>query len=156
MAGTNKVVNTLQSNIKKYDSDFITNYSIFLGGINSTHKSLQQYDPLKTGYARIFFVKMPVFMQKIMPNETKRIRHLLEYGFTSIQGIGNDELEFQSIEGGYAGRSFEVGTVAKDGTNSITIGLYEFAGSPVREYTDMWISGIGDKHTGLTISPYIQ
>jgi len=34
-------VNTLQSNIKKYDSDFIKNYSIFLGGLNATHQSLQ-------------------------------------------------------------------------------------------------------------------
>jgi len=149
MAGTKTTVNTLQSNIKKYDKDFITNYSIFLGGLNVTQKSLEQYDPLKTGYARIFFIKMPVFMQEIMPNETRRIRHLLEYGFTSIQGIGNVELETATIEGGYAGKSFEVGTVAKDGTTSITIGLYEFAGSPVREYTDMWINGISDAHTGL-------
>lgn len=151
MAGTKTQVQTLQSNIKKYNSDFITNYSLFLGGLNATQKSLEQYDPLKTGYSRIFFVKMPVFMEKIMPNETKRFRHLLEYGFTTINGIGNTELEMEQMTGGYAARQFETPTVAKDQTQNITLQLYEFAGSPVREYLDMWISGISDPYTGLTI-----
>ena len=149
MAGTNQQVNTLQSNIKKYNSDFITSYSLFLGGLNATQKSLEMYDPLKTGYARIFFIKMPVFMEKIMPAETKRFRHLLEYGFTSIQGLGNIELGTEQLTGGYAGRSFDVANTATDGTQDVTISLYEFAGSPVREYLDMWISGISDPYTGL-------
>lgn len=140
---------TLQANIKHYNKADITNYSLFLGGINATHQSLQQYDPLKTGYNRIFLVKMPVFMEKIMPDQTKRFRHLVEYGFTKIDGIQNTSLEFEGVTGGYAGRQFEVGTVAKDETNAITISLYEFSGSPVREYLDMWITGIADPHTGL-------
>ena len=86
-------VNTLQSNIKKYDSSFVTNYSLFIGGVNATQKALEQYDPLKTGYNRIFFIKMPTFMEIILPDETKRFRHLLEYGFTRIDGLSNKSLE---------------------------------------------------------------
>jgi len=149
MAGEKQIVRTLQSNIKEYDSSFITNYSLFLGGLNATQSSLEQYDPLKTGYNRIFLLRMPVFMQKILPDQTKRFRHLVEYGFTKIDGIGNTTLETEQITGGYAGRQFDVGTVAKDETQAITISLYEFAGSPVREYLDMWISGISDPYTGL-------
>ena len=145
-----EVINTLQSGIKKYSKNDITNYSLFLGGLNATQQALAQYDPLKTGYARIFFIKMPVFMEKLLPMETKNFRHLLEYGFTSIQGIGNTELNMDQITGGYAGRSFDVATTATDGTQNVTISLYEFAGSPVREYLDMWISGISDPYTGLT------
>lgn len=142
---------TPQTNIKAYDDtkNSIRNYSLFLGGINATHQSLKQYDPLKTGYNRIFFVKMPVFMDKMYPEQTKRIRHLLEYGFTNISGIGNVTLEMDAITGGYAGRQFDVGTVSKDDTQAITITTYEFAGSPVREYMDLWISGISDPYTGL-------
>lgn len=140
MAGTQRPVNTLQTGIKKYDSDFIKNYSLFLGGLNATSKSLQQYDPLKVGYARIFFLKMPVFMEKILPEETKRFRHLMEYGFTRIDGIGNTELETEQMTGGYSGRSFDVATVSRDQTQNLTLSLYEFAGSPVREYLDMWIN----------------
>lgn len=142
-------IQTLQSNIKQYTSDSIFNYSLFLGGLDTTAKSLEQYDPLKTGYGRIFFVRMPVFMRKIMPDETKRIRHLMEYGFTRIDGLGNLTLETEQITGGYAGRQFDVPTVSKDETNQITLSLYELAGSPVREYLEMWISGIADPYTGL-------
>lgn len=142
---------TFQSNLKRYDNtrDWITNYSLFLGGLNTTHKAIEQYDPLRTGRARIFFVQMPVFMEKIMPNETKRIRHLLEYGFTKIDGIGNLTLETDKMTGGYTAREFEVPTLAKDETNTITIGLYEFAGSPVSEYINMYITGICDPITGF-------
>ena len=139
---------TLQSNIKQYTKD-MTQYSLFLGGLNVKNKALEQYSPLKTGYARIFFVKMPVFMEKIVPNKTKNFKHLMEYGFVGIDGIQNTTLEFEQITGGYSGRQFDVATTAKDETNEITIKLYEFAGSPVREYTDLWISGIADPHTGM-------
>jgi hypothetical protein len=91
---------------------------------------------------------MPKFMEVILPDKTKKFKHLLEYGFVGVDGIQNTTLDFEQITGGYAGRQFEVATTAKDETNAITIKLYEFAGSPVREYLDMWISGIADPYTG--------
>lgn len=139
---------TLQSNIKNYDKD-MTKYSLFVGGLNVKSAAIEQYDPLVTGRARIFFLKMPRFMDKIMPQETKNFKHLLEYGNVAIDGIQNTTLEFSQMGGGAAGRQFDVATIAKDDTQSITIKVYEFAGSPVREYTDMWISGISDPYTGL-------
>lgn len=139
---------TLQSNIKDNVKDF-TKYSLFLGGLNVKSSSLAQYDPLKTGYGRIFFVKMPVFMKYLLPNKTKNFKHLLEYGFIGVDGIQNTTMDFEQVGGGYAGRQFDVATVAKDETNSLTVKVYEFAGSPVREYTDMWISGISDPYTGI-------
>lgn len=142
-------IKTMQSNLKGYNGDAMENYSLFLGGLNATHQSLQQYDPLKTGYNRLFILKMPTFMQTILKDKTKHFRHLLEYGFTKIDGIGNTTLDTEQLTGGYAGRSFDIGTVAKDETSAITISLYEFAGSPVREYLDMWITGISDPYTGL-------
>jgi len=141
-------INTLQTNIKNNTKD-MTLYSLFLGGLNVTSKALAQYDPLKTGYARIFFIKMPPFMKTILPEKTKQFKHLLEYGFVGIDGLQNISMEFEQVTGGYAGRQFEIPTVAKDETNSLTVKVYEQAGSPVREYTDMWISGIADPYTGL-------
>ena len=139
---------TLQSNIKVYDKD-MTRYSLFLGGLNVKSSAIEQYDPLVTGFGRIFFVKMPRFMAKIMPNQTKNFKHLLEYGNVSIDGIQNTTLDFEQMGGGFAGRQFEVATIAKDDTTNITLKVYEFSGSPVREYTDMWITGISDPYTGL-------
>lgn len=139
---------TLQSNIKQYKDSGIKNYSLFLGGLNVTRESLKQYDPLKTGYNRIFFIKMPVFMQELLPEQTKIVRHILEYGFTSISGINGTTLNFEQMTGGYAGKSFDVASTSTDDTNEININCYEFSGSPVREYMDMWITGISDPFTG--------
>lgn len=144
---------SLQSNIKQYTSDN-SGYSLFLGGLNTTNPNLGQYDPLRTGYSRIFFVRMPYFMKHVGGKNaglevTKRVKHIMEYGCTGIDGLESLELETESITGGYAGRSFDVATTSKDNTNSITIKMYEFSGSPVREYMEMWITGIADPNTGL-------
>jgi hypothetical protein len=141
-------VTSIQSNIKHFNKD-MTKYSLFLGGLNVKSDALEQYSPLKTGYARIFLVKMPVFMKKIAAEKTKQFKHLVEYGFVGVDGIQNTTMEFEQVTGGYAGRQFDVATVAKDETNEITVKLYEFAGSPVREFIDLWVTGISDPHTGI-------
>ena len=139
---------SLQSNIKNNNKD-LTKYSLFLGGLNVKAKALEQYNPLKTGYTRIFVVQMPKFMNRILPLASKNFKHMIEYGFKSIDGIQNLTMEYEAITGGYAGRSFAIPTILKDETNAITIKLQEMSGSPVREYIEMWLSGISDPHTGL-------
>lgn len=139
---------TLQTGIKSHQMD-MTKYSLFVGGLNVKKEALQQYDPLVTGVARLFIVKVPRFLKKLLPNATRDFKHLLEYGFVSVDGIQNTTLDFGQITGGAAGRQFDVATIAKDETTSVTIKVYEFAGSPVREYLDMWITGISDPQTGL-------
>lgn len=140
---------TLQSNIKQYNHNDVTDYALFLGGLNATNKSLTQYDPLKTGWARLFVTIMPKFMEVILPVQTKHFKHLLETSFTSVQGIGGYNMEFEAMSGGYTGKQMEIPTLLKDDTSSITISLYEQAGSPVREYIDMWTTGIADPQTGI-------
>jgi hypothetical protein len=144
-------MNTFQSGIKGYhDNQFIRNYSLFLGSVDTTNAALQQYDPLKNGRGRIFFIQMPKFMEALFPDRTKIMRHMLEYGFTKVDGIGDLSLETETMTGGYVGKQIALPSLAKDDTNQITVGLYEFAGSPIREYIDMWISGISDKETGYS------
>src|SRR5699024_9406924 len=125
-----KGVVTLQSNIKNNSTD-MTGYSLFLGGLNVKRSALEQYNVLKTGKGRIFLTKMPYFMKELMPEATKNFKHVIEYGFMNIDGIQNLQMEFDSITGGYAGRSFEVPTILKDETNEITVKVLEFSGSPM-------------------------
>ena len=140
---------TLQSNIKNNSTD-MTGYSLFLGGLNVKRAALEQYNVLKTGKGRIFLTKMPYFMKELMPQATKNFKHVIEYGFMDIQGIQDLTMEFDSITGGYAGRSFEIPTILKDETNEITIKILEFAGSPMREYLEMWMTGVSDPNSGFT------
>lgn len=144
---------TIQDNIKSMSDEDISslmNYSLFLGGTNAINDALRIYDPLVTGYGRIFMVRKPYFLDQTMPNKMKAFKHILEYGNTSIQGINDVTMQFNTFQGGYAGRAIEVPSFAQDDTNSFSITVYEFSGSPVREVIHSWINGTSDLLSGLT------
>ena len=142
---------TIQSGIKEaINADSITKYALFMGGTNVTNDVLACYDPLKTGYARLFMTRKPAFLDKTMPKKLTNFKHILEYGNTSIQGIGDVSVDFKSIEGGYVGKSFEIPTNVADNTNTFTVTVYEFSGSPIRELIHSWINGSIDLMSGLT------
>lgn len=140
---------TSQNGIKQAASN-MTDYSLFLGGINSKGSALEQYTPLKTGYNRIFIVKVPRFLNKLDSAMTTRFKHLVEYGFIGFDGLGNLSLETEQITGGYAGRQMDIATVTRDETSEVTLRMYEMAGSPTREFIDAWVTGITDPLTGLS------
>lgn len=139
---------SFQSGIKEYNSPNET-YSMFLGGMNATSPSLDQFDPLRTGYGRIFFVKIPRFMFYLDKDQAKRVRHILEYGNTGFDGLGSTQLDFENMTGGYAGKEIPIPVSAKDDMTEFSLKLYEFSGSPIREFMELWITGISDPHTGL-------
>lgn len=139
---------TIQSGIKNSTAD-MTNYALFLGGTNVVNEVLQVYDPLKTGYGRLFMVKKPIFLQKTIPNKLKQFKHILEYGNTAVQGLNDIQVQFNPIQGGYTGKSFEIPSYASDDTSTFTVTVYEFSGSPVREVLHSWINGTTDLMTGL-------
>lgn len=141
---------TIQTGAHEYSNDNLTKYSLMMGGLNVTHDVLKQYDPLITGYHRLFMVRKPLFLVKSNPDKLAKFKHILEYGNTGVDGLQDAQLEFAQISGGYTGRQFEVPTVAKDDTNEFTVHLYEFSGSPVREICHNWINGISDIQSGLT------
>ena len=140
---------TLQTNIKS-NHTAITNEAYWLGGTNVTNPALHQYDLLRTGYGRLFVLRMPLFVQTLLPDSTKKFKHLLEYANVGISGISGLTADTTSLTVGYAGNSIELPMNVKDETNAITINIYETAGSLIRTYLDFWLSGIGDPYTGLS------
>ena len=140
---------TIQSNIKTSNVENITDYALFLGGTNVTHEVLKQYDPLKTGYGRLFMVRKPAFLDGTNPTQLTNFKHILEYGNTQIQGLTDISVNFAQVTGGYVGRSFEVPTHATDGMSTFTVTVYEFSGSPVRELLHSWINGSHDLMSGF-------
>lgn len=140
---------TFQSNAYKNTHNNMTQYSLFLGGLNATRQVLEQYDPLRTGYGRLFMIRPPHFVDMKMPDQMKKFKHILEYGNKGVSGNGDISVETDPFSGGYAGRSVDIPTIAKDDTNEITIKVYEFSGSPVREVLQFWINGVSDIQTGL-------
>lgn len=140
---------TIQTGAHEYSNDNLTKYSLMMGGLNVTHDVLSQYDPLITGYHRLFMVRKPMFLVKSNPDKLNKFKHILEYGNTGVSGLQDAQMEFEQIKGGYAGRQFEVAKGATDDTNSFTVKVFEFSGSPIRELLHNWINGISDLQSGL-------
>lgn len=140
------------TNMKHFASDAeqFCKYALFLGGTNVTNEVLAQYDPIRTGYGRLFMVRTPVWMANMYPDETKIFKHMLEYGNTAVQGINDVSVDFDSIQGGYVGKSFEIPKTATNGTTEFNVKVYDFSGSPIRKYLHAWINGTTDLLTGLT------
>ena len=148
MASTGTGTITIQTNAHKASINDITNYSLMLGGLNVTHAALEQYDPLITGYTRIFMVRKPVLFTNILVDEFTRFKHILEYGNTAIDGNSDATLDSAPVNGGYVGRSFDIPTITKDDSNQLSVKTFEFSGSPIREILHFWCNAIADNQSG--------
>ena len=153
---------TSQSGARQFDGTDITKYSLFVGGVNATNHALRQYSPLVNGFCRLFMVRPPFALMHIMAGGNPanyystdslfmQFKHILEYMNRSVTGIQPKTLEQTStpLQGGFAGRQFNVPTITKESTNEITIGVYEFAGCPLATILDSWMNMIGDENSGL-------
>lgn len=140
---------SIQQNIKRNTKD-VSAYSLWQGGLDISTKNIDQLDPLRGGYSRIFITRMPRFMEVLDLDCAKRFKHLIELGFVGLDGIANTTLDTEELTGGYAGNKFQVPSIVKDETDSITIKVYEMSGSPIREFVDTWITGISDPLSGLS------
>ena len=152
MAGT--IQNTFQTNIHTHQMENITDYAFFLGGLNVTRDALMQYDPLKTGFGRVFMIRKPIFVDDKIPDKLRKFKHVLEYANTGVSGNNDIGVQFNEITGGYTGRKMEIPNIVSDDSNEFTIKTYEFSGSLMREVIMYWINGVTDLQTGL--STYYQ
>lgn len=144
---------TFQSNIKTHNMANITDYAYFLGGLNVTRNALEQYDPLKTGFGRLFMIRKPKFVAdptRGIPNKLSKFKHVLEYANIGVEGLSNIQLDFNPLQGGYTNRQMDIPNIAKDEMNSFTVKTYEFSGSLMREVIQFWINGVSDIQTGLS------
>ena len=123
--------------------------SYFIAGIDVTDQNLDQLTPYIPGIARLFMHKEPIFMQIAFPTQTDNFKSYIETGYKSVQGINDLSASAETIQGGWANQSYEIITSVEDQTNEITIGLYEQTGSPVREFLELWITGIRDPRSGV-------
>lgn len=127
----------------------ITNYALFAGGLDMTNAAARIYDPFVTGFDRLFMIRGPQFLTTRYQQEYKTFKHILEYGNTGVSGIGDITLEVDPMQGGYTGKNVDIGTMSKDDTNEFTVKVYEFSGSPVRNFLHLWVTGIADPMSGL-------
>lgn len=144
------MANTFQSNIHHHSMDRITDYALFLGGLNVTRDALLQYDPLKTGFGRIFMIRTPIFVNNKIPDKMRKFKHVLEYGNTGVSGNNDITMDFNPLSGGYTNKQMEIPNIARDDANELTIKTFEFSGSLMREVIQYWINGVADIQSGFS------
>lgn len=142
MAGTPK------SYMKKNTKDY-RNLSYFIAGIDVTDQNLDQLTPYIPGITRMFMHKEPYFMQIAFPQETDNFKSYIETGYKSISGINDMSVNSEQISGGWANQNYEVISSVTDDTDQIQIGIYEQTGSPVREFLELWVTGVRDPRSGV-------
>lgn len=141
---------SFQSNAYKGNHANLTDYALFMGGLNVTHEALKQYDPLRTGFGRIFMIRKPVFLDVDgYSDKLKNFKHILEYANIGVNGNNNITMNFNQMQGGYTNRQMEMPNIATDDANELTIRTYEFSGSPVREVLELWMNGVADFQSGF-------
>lgn len=152
---------TGQTGARQFNGKGITDYSLFVGGVNATHHALAKYSPLMNGFGRLFMVRSPKILsqyfavnQNMYSADSKfmQFKHMLEYMNRSVTGFGDRTLDVAgtAIMGGYAGRQFNTPTTLKDTTQTLTIGMFEFNGSPIHDMIDSWMQMISDENSGLS------
>lgn len=126
-------------------------FGYFLQGIDVTRQGIDGMTPYVPGVSRIFMHVMPPFMLENdeMATIIKNFKSYLETGYKSVEGINDLDVEFITLEGGFAQQSFSNVSAVRETTDEITIQLYELAGSPVREALDTWITGVRDPRSGI-------
>lgn len=129
--------------------DDIKANSYWLGGVDTRAAAMKNVDLARTGYGRLFIVKMPKFVEVTLKDETKKFKHLLEFANIGIDGIAGYSVEFGSLTAGYAGTTVEMPTAVKDDTSSVTIKINETSKVLIQSYLDYWITGTIDPFTGL-------
>lgn len=152
---------TAQTGGRRFDVPDFTKYSYFVGGVNATSHALQNYSPQMNNFGRLFMIRPAPAMLKMFggsaanlyskDNSFIQFKHMCEYMCRSVTGFQDKTLENAGtpIQGGFANRSFNVPTTARETTNTINLSLYEFTGSPVYEVIDGWMNAIGDENSGL-------
>ena len=73
---------TIMLNLKRNRRDF-KSYSMFMGGLDVTHKNIDMLDPLRTNYVRIFITQLPKFMMDKDKEFAMRFKHYVEMGLQS-------------------------------------------------------------------------
>jgi hypothetical protein len=102
-------------------------------------------------------IREPVFLTALAQKEKDNklrgklnmFKHILEYANTSVNGNGNIQVSTNQMNGGYTNRTVDMPSIATDDSNELTIKVYEFSGSPMREIIQYWVNGVTDINSGL-------
>lgn len=133
--------------IRAYDTTLANDGSYFTGTLNFEKLP---FDPLITGYAFIFWIKLPLWVT----NTFSGFKSMTEKNFKSLDGISDIEIQTQAYNYSFANNEYNVAAGIQKGNTEFTLKHQEYSGSPIKNGYQYWVSGMYDPETG--ISPYAR
>ena len=114
-----------------------------------TGDQMKAFEAAYTGHTFLFVVGMPAFMtkgiytDKNLHQQARNLKAVIERASTGFSGQSNIIAEFDTQNDGYGRKLDHVTKVTKE-QSDITIRLHEFAGLPVKNAIESWLTGIYD------------
>lgn len=118
-----------------------------------TDEQLSMFDAAYTGHTFIFVVNVPKFMTSgiykgtNMHQQIRNLKAVIERASTSFDGASEITVNAAQQDDGNSQKVDHVTSVTKD-QSTISIGLHEFAGLPVKNALESWVTGIQDYKSG--------
>lgn len=159
----NKITDPSQLNrMKTYDAGNVAKEDFFQGTWNVHQDAVERYDPFISGYAFIYWTKLPAFLSDGKVSDyyanhlnlgdmkmAELFKHMTMKNFKSLDGIGDIELGAEAITAGFTGNEMNVASNITKGNTEFTLKHQELSGSPIRLMYQYWVDGIRDMDTGI-------
>ena len=145
MASTSKSIFTYQKAPRN-----ITSYMLSRGVADFS--DLYQWDNYETGYAFLFVLEIPRFLDELKKqnDEYRQLiegyRHILEYDFKNLSGLEDMTADSSTLTDGI--NELNVITRVREQSNgSFTMRYYERSGSIITKVNELYLRGIKDPRT---------
>lgn len=125
----------------------LTGYNLMLG--TTDFGNAVQFNMYETGYAALFVIKIPKFLEKLADAQPKyatlvnNYKHILEREFKSLTGLNDITTDNLAINDGI-NELHVIGKVTNEGSREFTMTYQEKSGSPITRLHELYLTGIRD------------
>lgn len=130
----------------------VTGYNLMRGVTD--FGNLVQFNMYETGYAALFCVKIPRFLEKLAETNTEynklinNYKHIIEREFKSLDGIQDIDSDTLEINDGITAMTVVGKVTMQGGDQTFTMRLQEKSGSPITRVHELYLRGIRDPRGG--------
>lgn len=150
-AGASRSLYNVNTNTSSTDmlNRNLLNSRLWKGVPQLTEDQIRSFEPAYTGHQFLFVINVPKFMttgyyeNKNLHAQMKNLKSVIERASTSFSDGAEITAQFDNQDDG-AGRKMSHMVNVTHEQNDITIRLHEFAGLPVKNALESWLTGVYD------------
>jgi hypothetical protein len=145
---TNQKINSIFTH--QMEPRDVTGYMLSRGVAD--YSNLYQWNNFETGYAFLFLLKIPDFLDKLRNKNTQYANlinsycHILEYDFRSLDGLDNMTVETGDLNDGINTLPI-ITRVTEQAGSAFSMRYYERSGSIITKTHELFLRGVKDPRT---------